>query len=186
MQTVTLLFSGLLALAGALHAPAQGGQAPTMTKETLSGVVNYTRVEPAIGCAGAVTVEAIPAIKAQGFKSIVNLRLAHEPGANIDASRAAAEAAGLRYIHLPFDGSAPDPAVFDRFMAAAADPANAPMFVHCASANRVGAVWLVKRVRQDGWPVDRALEEATAIGLSNPALKQFTLDHLAARAPGRK
>ncbi len=60
----------------------------------------------------------------------------------------------------------------------AADPANSPMFLHCASANRVGAFWLVKRVKQDGWTVDKAIDEATAIGLTNPALKQFALDYL--------
>jgi hypothetical protein len=37
----------------------------------------------------------------------------------------------------------------------------------------------VKRVKQDGWTVDRALEDATAIGLTNPALRQIAIDYLA-------
>ncbi|HEY8549925.1 MAG TPA: protein tyrosine phosphatase family protein [Vicinamibacterales bacterium] len=151
-----------------------------MEKGTIEGVANYTRVEPTIGCAGAVKPDAMPAIKAQGFASVVNLRMANEPGAEVEASRAAAEKAGLRYIHLPFDGSSPDPAVVEKFLAAVKEPANQPMFIHCASANRVGAVWLIKRVKQDGWPVERALEEATAIGLTNPALKKFALDYVGA------
>jgi uncharacterized protein (TIGR01244 family) len=155
-------------------------QAPAMTKQ-LPGVTNYTRPDATVGCAGAITADAVPAIKAEGFKSIVNLRMANEPGADVEKQAAAAREAGLRYIHLPFSAAAPTAKVFDEFLAAAADPANSPMFIHCASANRVGAVWLVKRVKQDGWTVERALEEATAIGLSHPALRKFALDYAAGR-----
>ena len=38
------------------------------------------------------------------------------------------------------------------------DPANQPAYIHCASANRVGAMWLIKRVVVDGWDVPRATE----------------------------
>ena len=44
----------------------------------------------------------------------------------------------------------------------------------------VGAMWLIKRVVADGWEVPRATEEATAIGLTSPALKKFALDYVAA------
>ena len=49
------------------------------------------------------------------------------------------------------------------------------MFIHCGSANRVGAVWLVKRVLQDGWTVPKATEEAKMIGLRSAPLEQFAL-----------
>jgi uncharacterized protein (TIGR01244 family) len=158
---------------------AAASQSAAVRKDSLEGVTNYTRVGDTVGCAGAITTASIGAIKAQGYRSIVNLRLAGEPGADVEAQRAAAEAAGLRYHHLPFSTASPDRAVFDRFLAVTSDPANSPMFVHCASANRVGAFWLVKRVKQDGWTVDRALEDATAIGLTNPALRQIAIDYLA-------
>ena len=170
----------LLALVASCVAVGVSAQpVATVRKATLDGVVNYSRVDDTMGCAGAITTAAVTAIKTEGYKSIVNLRLATEPGADVDQQRAAADQAGLRYHHLPFSTSAPDRHVLDRFLAVAADPSNSPMFLHCASANRAGAFWLVKRVRQDGWPVDRALDEATAIGLTNPALKQFALDYLA-------
>jgi protein tyrosine phosphatase (PTP) superfamily phosphohydrolase (DUF442 family) len=60
------------------------------------------------------------------------------------------------------------------------DPANQPAFVHCASGNRAAALWMVKRLLVDGWDADRAASEATALGMSNPALKQFALDYSAA------
>jgi len=34
-------------------------------------------------------------------------------------------------------------------------------------------MWLMKRAVVDGWNTDKALEEATALGLTNEALKQF-------------
>ena len=34
-------------------------------------------------------------------------------------------------------------------------------------------MWLMKRVIVDGWDTARAMEEATALGLTNENLKQF-------------
>jgi hypothetical protein len=36
-------------------------------------------------------------------------------------------------------------------------------------------MWLMKRAVVDGWDTDKALEEATALGLTNPTLKDFFL-----------
>ena len=71
------------------------------------GTRNYVRLDATVACAGATTADAMPAIKAEGFKAIVNLRLASEQGADVEASKAAAEAAGLRYINIPFSGADP-------------------------------------------------------------------------------
>ena len=60
-------------------------------------------------------------------------------------------------------------------------PANQPAFVHCASANRVSALWMIKRMLVDQWTADRASTEAAALGLTNPALKTFALDYVASR-----
>jgi hypothetical protein len=42
-------------------------------------------------------------------------------------------------------------------------------------------VWLVKRVLQDGWPIDKATTEAKAIGLSSAPLEKFALEFIASR-----
>jgi len=36
-------------------------------------------------------------------------------------------------------------------------------------------MWLMKRAIVDGWDTDKALEEATALALTNERLKQFFL-----------
>ena len=68
-------------------------------------------------------------------------------------------------------------------LAVVAEPANQPVFIHCATANRVAALWLIKRVRLDGWTVEKALTEAEAIGLSSEPLKRFALGFLGRRPP---
>jgi uncharacterized protein (TIGR01244 family) len=150
-------------------------------KDSLAGVRNFTVVDPTIGCAGATDVEAIPLVAARGYKSIVNLRAAGEPGAAIDASRAAAEKAGVKFIHLPFNGAAPDASVADAFIKAVTDKTNQPVFVNCGSANRVAGLWLAKRLTVDKWDRDKAIEEARFIGLSSAALEKFAVDYAAAR-----
>ena len=42
-------------------------------------------------------------------------------------------------------------------------------------------MWLMKRAVVDGWDTDKALEEATALGLTNEALKRFFLDQIQQR-----
>jgi uncharacterized protein (TIGR01244 family) len=142
-------------------------------KSDMPGVRNYSRVDATVGCGGAVDPSAMAALRKEGYVSVINLRLANEPGANIEAGRSAAQAAGLRYIHLPFNGASPDPKIVADFLGAVADKGNQPVFIHCGSANRVGAVWMIKRVLQDKWAVDRAQTEAEAIGLQSPQLLAF-------------
>jgi hypothetical protein len=42
-------------------------------------------------------------------------------------------------------------------------------------------MWLMKRAIVDGWEVEKAMEEATALGLGNETLKQFFLDQIRQR-----
>jgi len=147
-------------------------------KQEIAGIRNYSRVDATVGCGGATDPAAMTTLKKEGFVSVINLRLASEEGANVDAGRAAAQAAGLKYIHLPFNAAMPDSKVVDSFLAAVADKGNQPVYIHCGSANRVGGVWMIKRALQDKWPLDRALAEAQAIGLNNPALQAFATDYI--------
>ena len=150
------------------------------SKATLPGARNVTRVDAVVMCGGATTNEAYPALKKEGFASVVNLRQADEAGVDIPGSRAAAEAAGLRYLHIPVDRSTPTEESVKSFLAAVADRANQPVYIHCASANRVGAMWLIKRVVVDGWDVQRATDEAAAIGLTSAPLRTFATEYAAA------
>ena len=168
--------AGALALAPAATAGVQA--ASLQAEEGPEGVRNYTRVDATVACAGATPPEAMAVLRERGFNAVINFRTAGENGATVDAGRAAAEAAGLKYIHIPF--RQPSAEIVDSFLAAVAEPANQPVYIHCGSANRVGAMWLIKRVQQDGYSIDDAVAEAEAIGLRSAALKEFALGYLGA------
>ena len=172
-----------LLLTCALAARVVTLNAQGVTKETVPGVTNFARVETTIACAGATTPAAVAGIKQMGYASIINLRQASEAGAEIEAEAAAAKAASISYIHLPFNAASPDPAVVDAFLKAVTAPANQPAFVHCASANRAAALWMIKRIQVDKWDTDRAGAEAAALGLTSSALKTFALDYVQAHKP---
>ena len=147
-----------------------------VTKESVPGIVNFAKVETTVACAGATTPAALAGVKQMGYNSVINLRMPSEAGVELEAEAAAAKAAGITYIHIPFNASAPDASVVDNFLKAVTDKANQPAFIHCASANRAAALWMVKRIAVDKWDVERASTEAAALGLSNPALKAFAIE----------
>ena len=149
-----------------------------VTKKTVPGITNLATVESTVACAGAVTPASVAAIKEMGFKSIFNLRLANEQGADIEAEAAAAKTAGINFYHLPFSNASPDPAVVDKFLKTISEKGNEPAFIHCASGNRASAMWLIKRVLVDKWDVEKASAEAAALGLTNQTLKTFALDYI--------
>lgn len=151
--------------------------AQQVTKLTVPGVTNFAKLETTIACGGATTPEAVPELKKMGYVSIVNMRLANEAGANVEGEAAAAKAANIKYFHIPFSGSAPDPAVADEFLKTITAPENNPAYIHCASGNRVSAMWMIKRMVVDHWDADKAYAEANALGLTSPALKQFAIDY---------
>ena len=116
-----------LTVAGCLMAAAAGAQ---VVKQDVPGIRNFAKVESTVACAGAITPGAIPEIKKMGYASIINLRLATEQGADIEGNTAAAKAADIAYYHIPFNGTAPDPAVVDTFLKTITAPGVQPAFIH--------------------------------------------------------
>jgi len=106
------------------------GASAQVVRQEVPGVRNFAKVESTVACAGAITPAAIPEIKKMGYASIINLRLATEQGADIDASTAAAKAADIPYYHIPFSTAAPDPAAVDTFLKTIAAPGVQPAFIH--------------------------------------------------------
>jgi uncharacterized protein (TIGR01244 family) len=169
MRSLTTLVALTLALSVAPLA---------QTKQERPGIVNFTKVDAVVACGGATETSALDGLAKDGFKAVINLRMASEPNVDIAGNAGRARSLGLNYIHIPFNGQQPDPKAVDQFLASIADTANQPVYVHCGSASRVGAMWLVKRVLQDGWTVDKATEEAKLIGLRSEPLEKFAVDYI--------
>jgi uncharacterized protein (TIGR01244 family) len=174
MKSHILIGASLIVAAWIAAMPVQ---AQEVTKETVEGITNFSRIQTTVACAGAIKADAVPKIKEMGFVSIINLRQATEPGADVEAEEAAAKSAGLRYYHIPFDGHSPDPAAADKFLDAITAKGTEPAFIHCAGGGRAATMWFIKRLVVDHWDVDRAAKEASELGMMSPALKQFAIDY---------
>jgi protein tyrosine phosphatase (PTP) superfamily phosphohydrolase (DUF442 family) len=121
------MLSLLLCTAIGLMAAAANAQ---VVRQEVAGVRNFAKVESTVACAGAITPTAIVEIKKMGYASIINLRLASEAGADIEANLAAAKAADIPYYHIPFSAAAPDPAAVDTFLKTITAPGVQPAFIH--------------------------------------------------------
>jgi len=165
----------VIVMAGAVMAVAVSAQ--QVVKKNIDGISTFAQLDTTIACGGSTSPEAIQEIGKMGFKSVINLRLASEAGAQVEAEGAAVKAAGMTYVHLPFNMQTPDPALIEDFIAAVTRPANQPAYVHCAAGGRAASLWMIKRVLADHWDEGRALTEANALGL-NDRLRPFALDYI--------
>jgi uncharacterized protein (TIGR01244 family) len=153
----------------------------TVTKQAVPGVVNFARAETTVACGGAVTPEGLKEIKKLGFVSVFNLRLPNEPGNDVPAEEAAAKAEGLKFAHIPVNSSAMEPAVADKFLETIMTPGYQPAFIHCGGGGRAATMWFIKRVVVDGWDIDKATVEATALGMGTGRIKDFALEYIKTR-----
>jgi uncharacterized protein (TIGR01244 family) len=124
-------------------------------------VINYRRLRPQIATGGLIQPGAVPRLKELGFATIVDLR---GPLEGTAAEKQAAQAAGLRYINIPVTEGLPSEAQLVEFARVIEDPKNFPVLVHCASANRAGAMWALYRAHS-GTPLEMAVAEGRAVGL---------------------
>jgi uncharacterized protein (TIGR01244 family) len=136
----------------------------------MPGVTNFARIDGSSGFAGdsagfggATEPSAMAALKNEGFATVINLRLAKERGADIEADRAAAEQAGLKFVHLPFFSQDATPEVVDNFLATVGNADNQPVYIYCGSGTRAVALWMTGRVLVDGWDIETASTEAGSI-----------------------
>lgn len=156
-------------------------------KVDIAGIKNFSEFEGSssfggsqVGFGGSTQPSAMSSLQEMGFATVVNLRLATEEGVDIEANQAAAQAAGIEYIHLPFEPGNMSPTFMDDFLKIMGDPARQPVFIHCGSATRVSALWMINRVQQDGLETAKATLELETIALKPDEAKAFTTAYLAA------
>ena len=98
----------------------------------------------------------------EGFVSVINLRLASEQGADIDAGRAAAQSAGQAST-CRSTWRCRTPRWWMRFWRQL--PTRATSRSSFTAGRRIASsVWMIKRALQDGWPIERARRRAKPSG----------------------
>jgi uncharacterized protein (TIGR01244 family) len=145
--------------------------------QEVSQIRNFIRIDSEFCSGGQPKLEQLAQLKAEGVKTILNLRVPTEHRAAEE--EAAARELGLRYINIPVAFGDPKDEQVAEFLKVTDDPANRPAFIHCAGAIRVGAFWMIRRVLRDGWSIEKAEEEAKKIGLrENPHLNEFARSYI--------
>ena len=129
-------------------------------------------------CTGAQPrLEHLEKLKADGVKSILNLRPASEHRAAEEEAKV--KELGMKYFNIPVVFGEPKEEQVADFFKITDERQNFPIFIHCAAGIRVGAFWLIRRVLRDGWTMEAAEKEADQIGLrESPHWKEFALKYI--------
>jgi protein tyrosine phosphatase (PTP) superfamily phosphohydrolase (DUF442 family) len=177
-RPVALAFAALATVLTASSVPASPREKPKSVLEpaALGSTENVHRFGD-IWLAGQPGKDALEIAKELPIRTVVNLRKKSE----IDwDEEAAVRALGMIYRNVAFQ--TPEEltdAVFDAARRALTSKENEPILLHCASANRVGTIWLAHRVLDDGLAFEDALREAEAVGLKSPALRDKAKEYIA-------
>jgi tyrosine-protein phosphatase SIW14 len=168
MSLRRLILSGLLLGACASYDPAssptRGSTGKTFAERLPDALpmANVAKLDEGIWRGSAPGSDGMAALKAQGFKTVVDLR-------TDGVDRAAAAAAGLRLVEIPIHAhiacDAPTEAQVKQFLDIVTDPANQPVYVHCKyGRDRTGTMCAIYRQEVDGWSCAEAIEEMDAFG----------------------
>lgn len=129
--------------------------------EMTGAVGNYNRPAPFIGTGGQLADGAMAELKGMGFTTVVSLL---NPEEGLEAEREAAHDAGLNFFSIKVSSKTPSQEQVREFARIVSTTENYPVLVHCASSNRVGAMWALYRHHM-GVPAEIALGEGKAAGL---------------------
>jgi len=108
---------------------------------------------------------ALRAAAAAGIRVVVNLRTDEEPSDFDEA--ALVNELGMRYVHLPISGPADLTSENVRTFGEILDEiGDQPALLHCASGNRVGALYALHAGNELGMDAEAAIELGKAHGLT--------------------
>lgn len=178
-----VLFSIAIAASFAAWPTMAAAQAPTPARAMtlpMEGIDTFHPVTTTIACGSNARPESMAGLAKAGFKSVISLREDTEKEYDRPGAERAATEAGLRFVSIPFNREHPDEAAVGRFLEVIASPETAPAYIFCTTGQRVAALWMIKRVKQDGWTPAQAMTEAEALGLTRPELKTFAMEYIAA------
>lgn len=144
--------------------------------EAVAAIPYGRRAIEGIATAGQPSAASLTALRAAGYRTVIDLRAQDEPRGYDEP--AAARAAGLDYIAVPVSSPVVPAESFDRVRELLRDPARRPALIHCATANRVGGLVLPYLMLDAGLSSDDALALARRVGLRSPEYARAALDYV--------
>lgn len=128
---------------------------------------DYVRIRPGVAVAGQPTAEGLARLKALGFRSVVDLRREDEAGRAEE--KAAVEAAGLRYLHVPVSAGTLSRNDVNAVARVLDDSEAGPVLLHCATGNRAGGLWALAEAAR-GVPLEEAIADGRKAGLKSESM----------------
>ena len=164
---VAVLAVACLACAPSREAPAQSTAAPAAGAPAQAAQAGSGWHEPRPGLltGGQPSPADWATLKAQGVTMVVNLR----PDAEMAGRNEGAEvaAAGMAYVGIPVAGADAIDADRARRLWTLLKVGGGPVFVHCASGNRAGALLALGAAQSGGMTPEAALEFVRRAGLTS-------------------
>lgn len=117
-------------------------------------------------------------LAAMGVKTVIDLQKSGD-----DREQGMVEAQGMKFYRIGMsDKSQPAATQAELFLKIVNDPANQPVFVHCAGGrHRTGAMSAIYRLTHDGWTADQAFNEMKRYdfehGMGHGPLKHYVYDY---------
>ena len=149
---------------------------PQTVSNEYSSIKNFLSINSEFCTGGQPSMDDLARLKIEGVRAVLNLRRPSEYNAEEEALKA--KDLGLRYFNIPVNSAELKDEQVDEFLKLLADPQNRPVFIHCTTANRVGAFWMIRRVLVDHWSLDVAEAEARKMGTHSPSLFAFARSYI--------
>lgn len=130
-----------------------------------AGDATLRQPRPDLISAGQPSAQQLRDAAANGVTTVIDLRRADEDRGYDEA--ALAEQLGLRYVHLPIAGPSDITEANARTLDRLLKQDGGKTLLHCASANRAGALLSVIEARINGAAVDDALKLGRDAGMTS-------------------
>jgi len=157
--------------------------AVTITPEQ-AGIGNFGQINENYFRGAQPDQAAFQRLKTLGIKTIVDLQEKPKP-----EESAWVKDAGMQYFCIPLSGSHPaNDEQTARFLQLVNDPANCPVYVHCAAGrHRTGEMTGIYRITHDTWTADKAYDEMRKYGYysfpNHGSLKDYVYRYYASYKP---
>ncbi len=149
---------------------------------------NVMKISDQVTVGAQPTEDQIQQLGKQGYKSVVNFRTEGEEDQPLSpkAEGEKVRAAGLTYLHVPVSMKSMGSEQVDQFREKYADLPK-PVFAHCKSGKRAGAMVMMHMAVEQGMTGDQTLQQAEKMGFEcdQPELKEFVKSYVDAHAKER-
>jgi tyrosine-protein phosphatase SIW14 len=171
------LLVGLLLAGGAAAVPAVGAPTADAFQAGVS-IRNFGRINEQFYRGAQPKGRDFNDLATLGVKAVIDLT-----HGDLREEKMLVEQAGMRFYRLPMVTTArPSAETVSRFLAIVNDPANQPIYVHCAGGrHRTGVMTAAYRLTHDLWDADRAFAEMREYDfeggwINHKALKSFVYE----------